>query len=160
MPQQQLISVASFDTTSKDELVHIAQHNAQILKHYNQPITQYHNQNNLQVQHAGPKHQIQQQQQQQPGQTPGPKYMTTPLLLTNVSPGGAGAMQTQSRHAGKPFGVKSDQITTLNIVHSSTPKIVTPIGGGAGGSNVPVGHLSPPGGGSGVKAGKFNGQFR
>ncbi|XP_038113303.1 uncharacterized protein LOC119767812 [Culex quinquefasciatus] len=159
VPQQQLISVASFDTTSKDELVHIAQHNAQILKHYNQPITQYHNQNNLQVQHAGPKHQM--QQQQQPGQTPGPKYMTTPLLLTNVSPGGAGAMQTQSRHAGKPFGVKSDQITTLNIVHSSTPKIVTPIGGGAGGSNVPVGHLSPPGGGGGgVKAGKFNGQFR
>ncbi|XP_058448337.1 uncharacterized protein LOC131428407 isoform X2 [Malaya genurostris] len=136
VPQQQLISVASFDTTSKDELVHIAQHNAQILKHFNQPITQYQNQNTFQVQSVS---QQQQQQQPQRGHTLGPKYMTTPLLLTNVSP----AIQTTARHA-KPYG-KSDQITTLNIVHPSTPKIVTQIS-----------HLAPVG----TKSGKFNAQFR
>ncbi|XP_055642476.1 mucin-2-like isoform X2 [Toxorhynchites rutilus septentrionalis] len=144
VPQQQLISVASFDTTSKDELVHIAQHNAHILKHFNQPVTQYHNQNNFQHQ----QQQQQQQMQHQPykippmpfgGHTPGPKYMTTPLLLSNVSP----AVQPSARHA-KPF-VKADQVTTLSIVHSSTPKSVTQIS-----------HLVP----AGMKAAKFNAQFR
>ncbi|XP_058818670.1 mucin-2-like [Topomyia yanbarensis] len=130
VPQQQLISVASFDTTSKDELVHIAQHNAQILKHFNQPITQYQNQNTFQVQSASQQH-----HQLQRGHTPGPKYMTTPLLLTNVSP----AIHTTARHSSS-YG-KSDQITTLNIVHPSTPKIS---------------HLAPVG----VKSGKFNAQFR
>ncbi|XP_021702052.1 nuclear pore complex protein DDB_G0274915-like [Aedes aegypti] len=152
VPQQQLISVASFDTTSKDELVHIAQHNAHILKQFNQPITQYQNQNTQQVQPVGgtllPPQQSPPQSQQSHkkpppygGQTPGPKYMTTPLLLTNVSPA-----MGMARHANKPFGPKSDQITTLNLVHSSTPKLVTPI----------AGHLAPVG----VKAAKFNGQFR
>lgn len=161
VPQQQLISVASFDTTSKDELVHIAQHNAHILKQFNQPITQYQNQNTQQIQPVGgtfppqvqqsPQSPSQQQSHKKPppygGHTPGPKYMTTPLLLTNVSPGAVG-MQTMARHAGKPFGPKSDQITTLNLVqHSPTPpKLVTPM----------AGHLAPVG----VKAAKFNGQFR
>ncbi|XP_062547571.1 uncharacterized protein LOC134213061 [Armigeres subalbatus] len=166
VPQQQLISVASFDTTSKDELVHIAQHNAHILKQFNQPITQYQNQNTQQLQpvggpmlptqqsspHQAPQQSLQSHMKPPPygGHTPGPKYMTTPLLLTNVSPAGAAAaaiaMQTTARHANKPFGPKSDQVTTLNLVHSSTPKLVTPL----------AGHLTPVG----VKAAKFNGQFR
>ncbi|XP_065076930.1 mucin-2-like [Ochlerotatus camptorhynchus] len=147
VPQQQLISVASFDTTSKDELVHIAQHNAHILKQFNQPITQYQNQNTHQVHPVGGQQQYHQQSHKQStlygGHTSGPKYMTTPLLLTNISP--AGPMQTTARHA-KPFGPKSDQVTTLNLVHSPTPKHVTPM----------AGHLAPVG----VKAAKFNGQFR
>ena len=68
VPQQQLISVANFDSTSNEELSQIALHNAHILQHYHQPITQYHN-------------------PQQNGHTPGPKYMTTPVLMgTNTSP--------------------------------------------------------------------------
>ncbi|XP_055595061.1 mucin-2-like isoform X1 [Uranotaenia lowii] len=176
VPQQQLISVASFDTTSKDELVQIAQHNANILKHFNQPITQYQqnpgSNNPQQGQHpaqglAGGPQAPQTLQTQQPsippgqlqpklsppppgvfgGHTPIPKYMTTPLLLTNVSP--AGAMQTTARHSMKsPYGSKSDQITTLNIVHTPPTQKVP----GPGVSS----HLAPVG----VKAPKFNSQLR
>uniref|UniRef100_A0A182PMM0 Uncharacterized protein n=1 Tax=Anopheles epiroticus TaxID=199890 RepID=A0A182PMM0_9DIPT len=173
---QQLISVASFDTTSKDELVHIAQHNAQILKQFNQPIAQYsqHAQGGMKVQITthqqapGPSpaaSSVQQQQQQHHphhlhhhhlhqvqgaaapsfGHTPAgpPKYMTTPLLQT-IYPS-APHKQQQSPAQSKPFG-KSDQITTLNMVHSSsTPKITAAISS----------H-----GAVGVKSAKFNGQFR
>uniref|UniRef100_A0A904A606 Mucin-5AC n=1 Tax=Anopheles quadriannulatus TaxID=34691 RepID=A0A904A606_ANOQN len=172
---QQLISVASFDTTSKDELVHIAQHNAQILKQFNQPIAQYsqHAQGGMKVQITthqqapgpSPAASVQQQQQQhhqqqhhhhhhhhQPqgavpsfGHTPAgpPKYMTTPLLQT-IYPAAPHKQQQQSPVQSKPF-VKSDQITTLNMVHSSTPKITAAIS---------------THGAVGVKSGKFNGQFR
>ncbi|XP_052898112.1 mucin-5AC-like [Anopheles moucheti] len=162
---QQLISVASFDTTSKDELVHIAQHNAQILKQFNQPIAQYsqHSQGGMKVQITthqqapgpSPAASVQQQHHQHHhhhlqhgapsfGHTPAgpPKYMTTPLLQT-IYPG-APHKQQQSPAQSKPF-VKSDQITTLNMVHSSTPKITAAISS----------H-----GAVGVKSAKFNGQFR
>ncbi|XP_050078950.1 uncharacterized protein LOC126565784 [Anopheles maculipalpis] len=165
---QQLISVASFDTTSKDELVHIAQHNAQILKQFNQPIAQYsqHPQGGMKVQITthqqapGPSPAASAQQHHQQhhhhhhqhspqgvpsfGHTPAgpPKYMTTPLLQT-IYPAGPHKQQ-QSPPQSKPF-VKSDQITTLNMVHSSTPKITAAIS---------------THGAVGVKSGKFNGQFR
>uniref|UniRef100_A0A182JWU9 Uncharacterized protein n=1 Tax=Anopheles christyi TaxID=43041 RepID=A0A182JWU9_9DIPT len=168
---QQLISVASFDTTSKDELVHIAQHNAQILKQFNQPIAQYsqHAQGGMKVQitthqqapgpspaatvqhhqqhhHHHHHHQHQAQGAAAPsfGHTPAgpPKYMTTPLLQT-IYPS-ASHKQQQSPAQSKPYG-KSDQITTLNMVHSSTPKITAAIS---------------THGAVGVKSAKFNGQFR
>ncbi|XP_053676542.1 mucin-5AC-like [Anopheles nili] len=162
---QQLISVASFDTTSKDELVHIAQHNAQILKQFNQPIAQYsqHPQGGMKVQITthqqapgpGPSASVQQHHhhhhhavQSVPassfGHTPAapPKYMTTPLLQT-IYPAGPHKQQS-SPPQSKPF-VKSDQITTLNMVHSSTPKITAAIS---------------THGAVGVKSAKFNGQFR
>uniref|UniRef100_A0A182F6C2 Uncharacterized protein n=1 Tax=Anopheles albimanus TaxID=7167 RepID=A0A182F6C2_ANOAL len=74
------------------------------------------------------------------GHTPAaPKYMTTPLLQTIYPSSPIKAQPPQ-----KPF-VKSDQITTLNMVHSSTPKITAAISS----------H-----GAIGVKSAKFNGQFR
>ncbi|XP_058056744.1 mucin-5AC-like [Anopheles bellator] len=74
------------------------------------------------------------------GHTPAaPKYMTTQLLQTIYSPSSSKPLPPS-----KPF-VKSDQITTLNMVHSSTPKITAAISS----------H-----GAVGVKSAKFNGQFR
>lgn len=69
--------------------------------------------------------------------------MTTPLLQT-IYPAAPHKQQQQSPVQSKPF-VKSDQITTLNMVHSSTPKITAAIS---------------THGAVGVKSGKFNGQFR
>jgi hypothetical protein len=89
MQQQQLISVANFDAPTSDELSQIALHNAQILNTYHHPITQYHN--------------------PAVGHTPGPKYMTTPVLLgQNTSP---------------LFAPNQKSDVTFNYVMHTTPRI-------------------------------------